>query len=141
MLVLIPGKGVPPQGYPFADPRTGMRWGGFSQDLLGRVREIIKHRLANPAIYPQHEPQHFSIEAVTREVVGPICAKHPSYCMETIVQGPPSAGQTPTVAQAPRNPACPKCGSLEWKATYCSTCGGHKIDGYVCLKCGTKRNR
>lgn len=113
----------------------------MQQGLLGRAREVIKHRFGNPVIYPQHESQHFNLQFVMQEITDAICRKHPSFCMETVPVGPPSAAQTPVVVQPPVNPACPACGSTEWKADYCKTCSGSRIVGYICLKCGNKRGR
>lgn len=140
MLVLIPGAGVPPGGFPFVDKRTGRQFAGMSQDINGRAREVIQHRLSNPAIYPQSEPQHFSMEHVVREITDPICAKYPNYCMETRPVAPPAAS-LPTAAPQPVNPACPKCGGMDFDAQFCPTCSGHKLTGFKCKKCGTIRPR
>ena len=140
MLVIVQAKGVPPGGYSFADKRTGRQFGGFSQDFNGRVREIVEHRLANPSIYPQHESQHFSFTAVARELTDSICQKHPSFCMETVPVGP-ATSVAPAVVQPPPNPACPKCGSMEFEARYCPTCSGQKLIGWKCKKCGAERGR
>lgn len=118
-----------------------MEWSGMQQGLLGRAREVIKHRFGNPVIYPQHESQHFNLQFVMQEITDAICRKHPSFCMETVPVGPPSATAPQPIQQPVSIPACSACGATDWQPTYCATCGGQKIDGYKCKKCGNKRGR
>ena len=70
---------MPPGGYPFTDPRTGLRFHGMEGQFETQVRKIIEHRLANPAVYYGYSREYFApvAEELLRRVEDP--AREPDY--------------------------------------------------------------
>jgi predicted RNA-binding Zn-ribbon protein involved in translation (DUF1610 family) len=126
------GTRFPPNGYPFQDPRTGLKFDAMSGGLDDRVTQVIKHRRANPNIYPQTDPKYLDVDWVRLEIIDYICQQVPSNCNNGIVPKP-----VINVIELPTTP-CPSCGQVSWSAAFCRTCGSGKISSYKCMNCGAK---
>lgn len=137
----------PPGGFPFKDPRTGKYYEGLSNDLNSRAREIIRDRLLNPKIYPQHESQWFAMTSVIDEIILPICIAWPNYCItdgKYFSTGAENAAASTPQAKYVADVLCPQCGAGSWekvmKTPTCKSCGP-RLAGWRCSNCGyTKSN-
>lgn len=131
-------NGMPPGGIQFVDPRVGhMKWMDTHTDLAERIRQVLRFRLQNPLIYdPQADGDKLDFQKVGIEIVTYNCSRignDPNWCYDE--NKPQTNIALPT---APVNqPKCPTCG-LELIPRYCKTCGGNKINGWDCPKCGPK---
>lgn len=126
---------MPPGGYPFTDPRTGLRFHGMEGQFDLQVRRIIAHRLANPTVYPQSDPKWLSIEYVAGELSDYTCQRlgnNPKFCGDGSIK---SNSKTFAVAGV-----CGSCGGA-LKAMYCKTCTRQRLVGYECTQCGKKIDR
>ena len=126
------GSRFPPGGYPFHDNRTGMNFDAMQGGIEDRVSQVIKHRIANPNLYPTSEPKFLDRAWVRLEIEDQICSNRPSICGNTTAYAPP-----PPINQIefPTTP-CPRCGVTNWKANLCPTCGRAKVTSYSCIGCG-----
>ncbi len=147
MAIRIRSRPFPAGGFGFKDPRTNRTFDGMSADLTMQAREIIAHRMANPAIYPAHESSHFSLVDVIGEITRQVCQRSPASCYDDrnsvrSTPVPPSVRRNPAtiVVQAPSS-VCRACGSGEWEPVYCKVCSGKKLTGYKCKSCGKERSR
>lgn len=126
---------IVPGGYPFTDPRTGYSFDAFTGGTFaGSVRQIIKHRLANPKIYdPVKDASSLSVDGVSKQLSDYTCARlgnSDEWCVDG-VKIPAKVYQPPTYGKA-----CKFCGSTDFVPVYCSSCGGNKLRGFKCAKCG-----
>ena len=127
---------MPPGGYFFEDPKTGMKFEGMSVTFAEQVGNIVSHRMANPGVYPKAEPQFLNWESVANELDAYTCTRlgnHPAFCYDPNVKTPINP---PRIAVT----ACPKCGGALMDRT-CPTCAGHRVIGYTCTKCGFQINK
>lgn len=120
-----------PGGYPYTDPKTGMKFDGFDAGGFGdQVLRIIRHRMANKARYPATEPQFLDEAFVANQVDEYQCLRlgnDPRYCQDESQPG----------INLPAVTADSKCqcgGAL--LPRYCPTCKGQRIIGYICGVCG-----
>lgn len=119
----------PPSGWFFIDPKTGMRFDGNAILYDEQVAKIIKHRQANPNVYPATDVKALSVKDVADELDAFTCNRlgnNPHFCI--------SAQPNPAKVGARY---CPKCGSGMIEKL-CPTCSGHRITGYRCTSCGTE---
>lgn len=130
---LKPTRGWPPGGFPFVDPKSGMAFEPMSADLQLQTQNVIKHRRANPSIYPPSDKTAFDPLAVQREIIEYICRVRPSNCTETVRQAKSYFVVEPG---PPHGKKCLKCQSENLVATYCKSCGGRKITSWKCTQCG-----
>lgn len=116
-------------GYPFTDPRTGMKFDGLSANLKNQAAKVVLHRKANPAIYPPSDARYLKTDLVAQEIQDQICARRPDICRPGNTR--PVATRL-AVAVTPN--ACPKCnGPLVEKM--CPTCSGRRVVGWYCNTC------
>lgn len=132
MMTLRTNTGMPPGGYQFRDPRVPARfWDDTHTFLDERVKDVIKFRFANPAIYnPQTDSDFLNPAKVRLEVMVFNCARignNPVYCYD--VDAPP-------VERADVSGRC-SCG-VALEPRYCPTCSAQRLIGYVCPTCGRK---
>lgn len=122
---------MPPGGYYFQDPKTGMKFEGMSATFAEQVGTIISHRMANPKIYPATEPQFLNWDSVANELDVYTCTRlgnHPSFCFDPNSK---PAANVPRIVVA----ECPKCRGALIERT-CPTCAGRRVIGWKCSKCG-----
>lgn len=130
MMTLRTNTGMPPGGYQFRDPRVPARvWDDTHSFLEERVKEVIKFRFANPAIYnPATDSDSLNPAKVRIEIMEFNCARignNPVYCQDEnaaiVERAAPSGRCSCGVALEPR---------------YCPTCSAPRLIGYKCPKCG-----
>lgn len=123
-----------PGGYPFMDPRTGMKFDGFDAGgFSDQVNRIIRHRTANPRIYPPTDGKWLNFEEVTIELELYQCMRlgyDKRYCSD------PAVSEEVAAAASHQSGVCRFCGGT-LKERLCPTCSGHKVIGYTCIKCGS----
>lgn len=118
-----------PGGYPYVDPRTNMRFDGMEADFSEQVQKIIRHRTANPKIYPPAEGKFLSTEFVADELDVYQCQRFgndPKYCSD----GKPFVGTVGRVSER----KCSICGG-PLVERLCPTCSGSRVIGYTCNNC------
>lgn len=121
---------MPAGGFPFTDPKTGMKFAGMEATFKQQVHKIVMHRLANPLKYPTSEPEKFSTEHVAAELDLYTCQRlgnSPNFCTDGSINVAPVRVMT--------NRFCPDCGS-PMMAVYCQTCSRAKVVAYKCQQCG-----
>jgi len=130
-----PAQQFPPNGFPFTDPRTGMRFGGMEGTPQFQATRIIAHRQANPKLYPATEAHWFDQRSVENEVLAEKFKAMPWLFKGQPDQQPLLPGQQSKVEQVIVGDKC-SCGSTQYTARFCSTCSGRKVIGKKCLSCG-----
>lgn len=124
----------PPGGWKFVDPRTGMKFDGMSVTFREQAKKIISHRLANPNVYLPKELQYTTLANVEDELDAYTCSRLGNNSRYCISAGP----RIPTPIPLPK--VCPKCNTA-MEPILCKTCGGRRIKGYHCPKCGAEIKR
>jgi hypothetical protein len=123
----------PPNGFMFTDARSGLSFG--EQGEFGSVvLAIIKHRQANPKIYPKNNLATFDYESVARELEQFTCARlnnNPRYCES----GEPKPVSTDGLVLMAMPRRCPRCGCGNGYQILCKTCAGKRVTGYYCSEC------
>lgn len=131
----------PPGGWPYADPRSGMRFPGMEQTFEEQVSKIIRHRLGNYGAGKLYDPakgdeKHISTEEVTYELHEYTCQRlgyDPKFCY------PKDHSQQVVLRdkffETPNNRTCPKCNNA-LKDKLCPTCQGNRVIGVECPVCG-----
>jgi hypothetical protein len=122
-----------PGGYPFTDGRTGYVFDAMAGGLNDRVADVMKHRRANPNLYPPTEPKYLDRDWIRLEIIDFMCAKRPELCGDLPLPKP----QKLNVIELPTT-ECQKCGATNWKPIFCPTCGGNRITGFECQNCHAK---
>jgi hypothetical protein len=123
-----------PGGYPFVDGRTNRRFDGFDAGGFGdQVLRIIKHRQANPSVYPPSDAKYLDEAAVADELDEYQCQRFGGdvrYCG-------PSSEEAIRLQDLKAAGICQFCGGT-LSERICPTCGGaKKVIGTVCQKCGS----
>jgi len=119
----------PPGGFPFVDPKTGMKFSGSEGGIRDTVERILQHRLSNPKVFTDAAMLDFN--ATLAEVDCFQCLRLGSdarWC----TNGQPGSPQRVLRAV---NKFCPDCGSTMLER-YCPTCSSRRLVGYDCGKCG-----
>jgi predicted RNA-binding Zn-ribbon protein involved in translation (DUF1610 family) len=119
-----------PGGYPFTDPRTGLKFDAMSADLKMQAQNVIKHRRGNPHVYHPDEPKYLDLDWVMLEIEDALCTEAPQYCGDDNVSKP-----DPTIQVETPDKDCPKCGKRNWLPLWCQSCGRPKILNYKCAEC------
>lgn len=124
----------PPSGFLFTDPKTGMKFtdGAFGDVVLA----IIKHRRANPRIYPPDEMEALDVSSVGNELDAFTCSRlknHGHFCESG--EPVPISVDGLELMQMPNK--CPKCASSNGYQILCKTCSGKRVTGYYCAECKT----
>jgi hypothetical protein len=124
----------PSGGYPFTDPKTGMKFDGMSADVLLQSRNVFKHRSANPKLWPNGT---FTIASISQEIIEFTCRRLPGWCedSEQPNQTVKAMIKRPAI-KVPAGKVCQRCGSNNLIPTWCKTCGGSKLTGWHCNNCG-----
>ena len=124
----------PPRGYPYTDPRTGMKFEhGDFKDVVG---QIIKHRQANPRFYPKSEPIYFDFGSVSNELDDATCSRlnnNPKWCES----GDPIPISTDGLELMLMPNKCQRCGCSQGYQYLCPTCSGRRVLYYICRDCNT----
>lgn len=129
------GTRFPSGGFPYVDAKTGFKFDAMAGNLEYRIKDVRKHRLANPNVYSDNK--YLDEDFIRQEIIEFMCHKTPEICQEggdvdlsTIpVDDPSKMVQTQT---------CPNCGSsTSAHPVFCSSCGGNKIKWWLC-SCGMK---
>lgn len=119
----------PPGGFPFVDPKTGMRFSGHEGGIRDVVERVLQHRLSNPKIFTKAED--ISFDAVLELVDCYQCARLGSpkqYCTD-------GKNGNPQVILRVVSKYCPDC-TTTMIERYCPTCSSRRLIGYACPKCG-----
>ncbi len=120
-------------GWPFTDPKTGMRFGGMEGSPPMQAVRIAAHRAANPRLYPAGEGQD------TNAIIQEIYAQKVQVMPELFVGYPdknPAYPSQPAQRETIVKGAACSCGGTEFIAEYCRTCSGNRIIGRKCKSCG-----
>lgn len=125
------GSRFPPGSFPYTDARTGFKFDAGAGGLDDRVKDVQKHRRANPNVYP--EPEQLDGGFIRQQIISFMCSLRPELCGEPEL--PKLAGNPATVVPTV---ACPQCGALDATPTMCASCGGNRVSFWTCNKCGTK---
>ena len=123
----------PPGGFPFVDPKTGMKFSGQEGGIRDTVERVLQHRLSNPKIFSGAD---LGFDDVLEEVDCWQCTRLGSdsrWC----TNGKPGS---PQIVVRVANQFCPDCGSTMTEKL-CATCGGRKVVGYTCGKCGKEYSK
>ena len=124
----------PPAGYLFTDPKTGMKF--EHGDFKDIVSQIIKHRRANPRLYPPENAGDLDFNSVSNELDSyTVMRLHndPRYCES----GEPIPVSTEGLELMTMTAPCPKCGCRMGWQILCKTCSGKKRTGFYCADCTT----
>lgn len=129
------GTRFPPGAFPFTDPKTGYKFDANAGNLDFRIKDVRKHRLANPNVYS--DKKYLDEDFIRQEIIEFMCHKTPEICQEgdvdvsTIkVSDPSKVVQTQT---------CTNCGSsTNAHPVFCASCGsGDRVKYWLC-SCGMK---
>jgi len=124
-----------PGGYPYIDPKTGMRFDGMECGFDEQVQRIIKHRLANPNLYPASDPQFLSTTKVADVLDEYQCdrlGRSDQYC---VGEGAAQKNLSPSYLVNTLGKC--SCGG-EWEERYCPTCSSKRLVGWTCKVCGKR---
>ncbi len=124
----------PQGGWPFTDPRTGMKFNGWEGSPMMQAVKIAAHRGANPSKWPDGTGQ--DLNSIVQEL----------YAQKFSVMPWLFLGQPDKDPSYPSNPAtvlvngekC-SCGNTQFTPIYCATCSGKRITGYKCSGCGKQK--
>lgn len=125
---LIRHNGPQPPGYfAFQDPVTGQKFNGEGsiRDVATRVAQ---HRLANAGKFDQGQ---LNLDNIVVEIDCYTCLRLGNdrrWCTD----GKPG---NPTPVFRVSGKICPDC-AVSMNERLCPTCGGRKVTGYTCPKCG-----
>ena len=122
----------PPKGYWFKDPRTGMVF--EHGDFKDVVSQIIKHRQANPRLYPKDELASFDFSAVSQQLDEATCSRLNNN-LKWCESGEPIPVDVSDLELMLMPRACPKCGCSQGYQILCKTCSGRRVTGYYCHDC------
>lgn len=125
------GHPWPNGGFPFKDPRTGLKFDGMSADLKLQAQNVIKHRRGNPHIYPVNEQKYLDQDWVMLEIEDFMCRQNGSICGDDPM---PRQREGADIKIIYPEQLC-ACGG-EWEARFCPTCAGSKVQKFVCKQCG-----
>jgi len=129
-----PNGAFPHNGWPFKDAKTGFICKGYEGTPAMHAVKIIAHRRANTHIYPRDESKWFDQQSVIQEIYAQKAATHPHlFKGHPDVQITPQADRIVSRVLAPTNQCC---GANEFEEILCRTCGGRKVVGFKCKKCG-----
>ena len=119
----------PPGGWSFTDPKTGMKLG--DGDFKDVVAAIIKHRQANPKLYPKDNLESFDFATVANQLDAATCArlKNSSRWCES---GEPLPVIVDGLLLMIMPNKCPKCGCVEGYEIICKSCSGRRRTGFYC---------
>lgn len=126
----------PAGGYPYYDPRTGIRYNGLEGTFDDITRKIQADRKRNVRLYPPDEQQGKFLDLVFigKQLDGYQCARlgnNPRWCTDgngQVINRNYSLGSL-------SEKICPDC-KIQLNEKVCPTCGGRRVTGYVCPKCG-----
>jgi hypothetical protein len=121
----------PPSGWPFSDPKTGMKFNGWEGTPQMQAVKIAAHRRANPKFYPDGAGQDSN--AIIQELYQQKFSSAPWLFVGQPDKDPAqgqSQGATIIIGEK-----C-SCGSTEWIPEYCKTCSGRRVIGRKCASCG-----
>ncbi len=126
--LINPSGEFPMGGYVFTDPKTGMKFDGVG--FYRTVEAIIKHRKANPNVYPLSDGKWLDYESVSNELSIYTCHRignNSRFCKST--------DKVAQYVQAPTNRECPDC-HVALNPVYCKVCSGQKLIAFSCPNCG-----
>lgn len=110
---------LPPGGYAYTQPETGMVFGG-NELFPAQCRKILAHRRGNHL-------GRATLDEVKEDVIAATCARLPALCEDVplpatplTIQQVPAATAAPVPAVNTTVPAAPR------KARKCGACGGRK---------------
>lgn len=124
------GSRFPPGGYPYQDEKTGKVFDAMAGGLDDRVRQVREHRLANKHIFT--DQSWFDTGFIRNQIVEYMCNRRPELCIEGLKAAIPNPAKTVVDA------TCPKCQSKDVAPKYCQSCGGSKIEAFVCNQCSAR---
>ncbi len=134
-----PDGDFPQGGWIFTDPRTGYTL--KDGDRRSVARQMIAHRLANPKIYSSEDGKWLDFDSVLLELGEQTCNRignNYKFCKQVDAKAytPQNVSEGLVVMPSP----C-RCGETLGKEKYCATCGGKKVVGYICSKCGYLKSK
>ncbi len=123
----------PENGWPFTDPRTGMKFPGWEGSPDMQSVKIAAHRAANPKLWPNGEGQDRG--GIIQELFAQKVRTHPYLFVGYPDKDPSYRSQPEARETIVKGSAC-SCGCTEFIAEYCRTCSGNRIVGRKCKSCG-----
>ncbi len=126
----------PPQGWPFTDPRTGMKFNGWEGSPPMQAVKIAAHRRANPHKWPDGEGQ--DTNGIVQELYAQKFASMPWLFVGQPDKDPTYRPNREATSVTISGEKC-SCGATEFKPVYCKTCSGKRITGYTCASCGKEK--
>ncbi len=129
-----PNSAFPHNGWPFVDERTGFKCNGWEGTPQMHAPKIIKNRRDNPQHYSTSEGQWFDVNSVVQEIYAQKHKTHP-HLFKGFADAIPVATQIQSKPIIAPTVMC-SCGSNDFEPEFCKTCGGRRITGYKCKKCG-----
>lgn len=127
----------PPGGYPFIDPKTGMKFNGWEGSPQMIAVKVAEHRRGNPTFYPDGAGQ--DTNGIIQEIFAQKMKSMPWLFVGQPDQGPqPYPSEPASQAVTILGDKC-GCGSTEYEPIYCPTCSGKRITGYKCKSCGRQK--
>lgn len=124
----------PPGGFQFKDPRTGLKF--EHGDFKDVVSQIIKHRQANPRIYPKDFPESFDFNTVSNILDSYTCDRlknSPKWCISGEPEPVDVSGLELMLLPSP----CYKCHCNQGYEIICKSCAGRRRTGFYCRDCLT----
>jgi hypothetical protein len=124
-----PSSQFPPGGWSFSDPRTGFQCKPMEGNVAMQSQKIIQNRRANPHLYHPGEGHWFDPAYVIQEIYAQKAKTHPE-----LFKGHDDL-KAGTMNPIDKNVSICSCGGI-LKNEYCQSCGGARILGRKCEKCG-----
>ncbi len=126
----------PPDGYPFVDAKTGMKFNGWEGNPQSQAVRIAAHRAANPRHYPDGAGQ--DVNGIIQELFEQKAKKMPWIFVGFADQHPAQPYPNNTATVIVNGEKC-SCGNTQFTPIYCATCSGKRITGYKCASCGKQK--
>lgn len=128
------GTRFPNGGYPYQDRKTGFKFDAMAGNLEDRIKDVRKHRMANPTLYP--DVKDLDSDNIRQEIIDYMCHRSPELCQEGDVDL--SLIPRNDVSAIVQTQTCVNCGSsTNAKPVMCASCGNNRVKYWMC-SCGMK---
>ncbi len=132
---------LPADLWQFSDPHTGFYFPPMA-DINDLIDKVIEHRKERTNVYSPQDLSSFDRIKITELIMLQRVAHRPDLFEDSAMPGmpwgyvPPPPPPAPAERYVQAGKTCGRCGYTEFAKVYCQTCGGNRVSGYRCLKCG-----